>query len=432
MTLYGLDNPRVTTPGRHLDYGGTGYDVEHPSFAAQGNGSRDNTAAIQYAIDTAENNGIRVVRLAGGTYNHAGLTLRTGVSLIGTGPESCSLRYTGSGVGITFEANPDWAAIKNLELRALNSTATWAVESMLGVSRSLTIERVNIAGFQRGIRLGGSLNSQVRECKVNGQGSGVAGGIGIFVGADDSARGSNGVTIVDCYVNNYETGFDLNAQSIVVLRPIIELNGTGIINRASGAVVIAPWTTQAVGSGGNTLDIDLQAAACLIGYGSSTWKISYVNATIQGRTIIIPQSNDRAADDANNVGGPAGIKLGLMLIRSDGRADIQGNVIQRGGIQAKTANYTALSTDTYIEGDCTGGTFTISLPAVTAEIIGIEIQLKRIDGSVNEVNVAPSGGGVSVDGSTATRKLDNQWDHATVKLTSATTWRIINGALPLA
>jgi hypothetical protein len=87
-------------------------------------------------------------------------------------------------------------------------------------------------------------------------------------------------------------------------------------------MLVAPWNTSS-GASKNDLDIDLTTqGACLIGYGSSSWTIQYADNVVKNRTIIIPPTNDRAFDAADNVGGPAGIKLGRWVIFEDGSLNL--------------------------------------------------------------------------------------------------------------
>lgn len=255
-------------------------------FGAQGQDGPDETSSIQAAINAATAGD--TVLLDRGTYRHTGLTGKAGVTLAGQNKEGCILKYTPTtGDMITLGADPDWFTLKNLKLDALTTTSGWAVNSPTGVNRNVHIEDVEISGALKGIFLDNGLNCYVGKCRLNGQGSGVANGIGIQFG--ESGSGGNSMTDSHNYVTGYETGRVFWSQSYVSLRPSLESAVTGFKNHGTG-VIIAPWTTS--GAGSNTTDFDVQTPVCIVGYGSSSFTVSYASTTIEDRSIIIPERLD--------------------------------------------------------------------------------------------------------------------------------------------
>lgn len=75
-------------------------------------------------------------------------------------------------------------------------------------------------------------------------------------------------------------------------------------------------------------------------------------------------------------------------------------VFNRAPITAVTADYVILVTDSVITVDATGGNVTLTLPDA-ASAIGQCWRIKRLDGSVNSVTIARSGGN-TIDGGTTT------------------------------
>ncbi len=59
-------------------------------------------------------------------------------------------------------------------------------------------------------------------------------------------------------------------------------------------------------------------------------------------------------------------------------------------VVSKTANYTAISTDEYIECDASSGAFTITLPPVASNP-GLALDIKKTDSSANAVTVDGNG-----------------------------------------
>ncbi|MFE2140199.1 hypothetical protein ACFXA3_00265 [Streptomyces sp. NPDC059456] len=88
-------------------------------------------------------------------------------------------------------------------------------------------------------------------------------------------------------------------------------------------------------------------------------------------------------------------------------------------ITTKTSNYTATSFDEHILADATSGAITITLPTAVGRTDPITV--KKIDSSVNAVTI-DGAGSETIDGQ-LTRRLDNQWDYATL-VPSGSGWYI--------
>ena len=88
-------------------------------------------------------------------------------------------------------------------------------------------------------------------------------------------------------------------------------------------------------------------------------------------------------------------------------------------IRTESANYSITANDATVLVDASGGAVTVTLPA---PIAGRKYVVKKIDGTVNAVNIA--GGGNNIDG-IATQSTTNP--HQTFVLQSdGTNWFIIN------
>jgi hypothetical protein len=89
-------------------------------------------------------------------------------------------------------------------------------------------------------------------------------------------------------------------------------------------------------------------------------------------------------------------------------------------IVSKTANYTATASDSTIQGDATGGAFTVTLPSAVG-ISGRIYVVKKVDGSANAVLVASAGGTIDT---LATYSLDFQNEYGMFQ-SNGTNWLII-------
>jgi hypothetical protein len=90
-------------------------------------------------------------------------------------------------------------------------------------------------------------------------------------------------------------------------------------------------------------------------------------------------------------------------------------------VSTKTSNYTLMTTDFVILGDCTSGGFTLSLPTVSAGV-GRIFFLKKIDSTSNVLTVQGNGSDL-IDGSN-TFLLTSQWQDVTV-VSSGSAWYIL-------
>ena len=293
-----------------------GSEIDIREFDAVPDDGNDDTSNIQAAIDSVT---YGIIFFPCGIWEHTGITGKAGITLQGENRECSELRYTPTtGDAIALGADPDWFSIRDMFLNANNLSSGWALESNTGINRSINISNVAVSGFLKGFQINGALNVYIENCRMNGRGgnnSPVAGGIGIQVIADASARSGNGVTIDSCHINTWELGIEALAGYTAVIRPVFEDNGTAMKNSGVASVYM-PWTSSSAASD-NGLDFDIQSPMLILGYGSSTWNVSFLNSTVQDRTIIIPERNDRAIG-SGAAGGPEGIKLGKILIEDDG------------------------------------------------------------------------------------------------------------------
>lgn len=301
--------------------------------ASPGASAAVNRAAIQATIDALPDTGPTNVTPTGGTIQFPGryavdgslVIDRGGVVFQGTGLLRSELRFSHPTADlITNVDDPDRFSIRDMTLTQLNGSGTGhAVNFATGFTRQPSFERVDISGFLKGIQILGSAGGYDLNCRFNGPARGVVGGLGLKL------VGTNGWVSKMLYLNNFETGAYTDGAAITFENTIPELNGTAFYNAAGNLRVISPWISSDAGTK-NTLDFDLQSAALLLGYGSGNWNISYLNSTVQDRTVIIPDANDRLYGGAT-AGGPAGIKLGKVLIDSlgdlYGLGTIQGNAV---------------------------------------------------------------------------------------------------------
>jgi len=167
--LLGVDrlSAEIIPPDRRIDWsagvrGGIPtrtsiINVRSAPYNAKGNGSTDDRAAIQQAIDAAEEG--QVVYLPRGTYRiEAGLSINKGITLRGDGPDKTTIDYVGAGGIDILEATVArdtgggiaiaHGSTKNSTSITLPTTATIAVNDYVLITQS------NIDGlvYTQGVR----------------------------------------------------------------------------------------------------------------------------------------------------------------------------------------------------------------------------------------------------------------------------------------
>lgn len=174
-------------------------------FGAVGDGVANDTAALKAAIDAVSAAGGGVVRIPRGTYKHTGLTLPANITLQGDGYHVTVLDYTtATGNGITLASGARHVSILDLKLHSSGASTGWAISGTAGVIGEFTINRYFITGFLNGIDIWQAINSNIGIGRMQGQGSTVAGGVGLRLG-NSSTEVSTTVTVGQTYFQGYET-----------------------------------------------------------------------------------------------------------------------------------------------------------------------------------------------------------------------------------
>ncbi len=110
-------------------------------------------------------------------------------------------------------------------------------------------------------------------------------------------------------------------------------------------------------------------------------------------------------NDSSAFGGDAGLVYNKTTDKLTGVIIAASSYI--GGTAAKTANYTATTSDYYIACDASGGSFTITLPAVSGNT-GLQYHIKKKDSSGNTVTI-DGNASETIDGAT-TKVINTQYE----------------------
>jgi len=224
-------------PGQFLDIGGAILNVKHPTFGAVGDGSTDDTAAIQAAIDASvalvDSSGLYggfPVYLPPGSYKTTSMLhfQKSGIYIIGAGQNATEIAYTpaiatgdpcfrigGTAMGTRIES----VGLIGLTLRGKNANTADGLQIQYQVNDCL-LDMVHVALFyNHGININNNVNqTTIRKCRLSQNGIATS-DFNIYCDTD-----VNGVNITGCRIR--EAG-DADSKGSVVYSSSIKFSGVG-------------------------------------------------------------------------------------------------------------------------------------------------------------------------------------------------------------
>lgn len=269
-----------------------------------------NTSAIQSALNSAN-----TVLVPDGTYLCNELTINSGNMLVGQSRQGTVLTYTGSTTFITGGADLNRVGLENLSIGASGTPSGYGVFFDLSTVRQPRFVNIAITGFASAIRIDDALNGWVEQVYLGGQGSAVAGSVGLQFGESPGQAGTTW-QVNNVYVTGFQTGIKTWATASMFNTLIIELCSIGFYSSAP-STVISPWFDTV------TTEFSLFLnGICIIGprWANSPPVITTDSSTTYARTTIIP-----ATGDTNPAVAPSW-KLGWLEVWRGG--EIQHNYIQ--------------------------------------------------------------------------------------------------------
>jgi hypothetical protein len=238
------------------------------------------------AFDAAIASG-KVLDLKGGAFTINGLASATVVKLISTGQDASLDNAQSTGDTITLSADST-LRIENVSLGSTGATTGRAIYAD-GACRYPLVRDANITGHKFGFRFNDPIQGTFEHLYMAGQGSGVAGGVGIHLG------GGTTVTIKDVYVTVYETDIVNAGEANLFIRPIMESCVTGFQSHTRFTML------QPYFSGVTNYDLSLGNASgsvggVIIGYKeSASNKVQYFDATTRQRTTLFKDDDSTGA-----------------------------------------------------------------------------------------------------------------------------------------
>jgi hypothetical protein len=192
------------------DKGGQVFNVK--AYGAKGDGSTDDTSAIQAAINAAGVAG-GTVYFSPGTYEITStLTLSVQVKLMGAGGISSAISYTGTGDAVSFSSGSYNTVVEcdivisSLYLTCTNASNAGAAIDIVGGSVASILD-CRIGGyFQYGIILDQAEIVSIQRCSIQNQMSNGVAGLWLVNGNDHIAGNTNHgfttmVDVTDCSFN---------------------------------------------------------------------------------------------------------------------------------------------------------------------------------------------------------------------------------------
>lgn len=212
-------------------------------YGAVGDGSADDTTAVQDTIDAADAAGSGVVWFPPGTYLCSALTVSENVSLIGAGIHGAIIKASSSGALLTISpvaTNNMGGVISDLTLNG-NSTGTYGISATS--TYHIRLERMFITSFtSAGVYLRGGLISSFYACDIESC------PIGIDI-ADSADARANLIQLLETRLMlNTTWGLKLvNGGMLRMDNCDVEVNGTNG-NSATGAIYISAGIEDPIGA----------------------------------------------------------------------------------------------------------------------------------------------------------------------------------------
>jgi hypothetical protein len=276
--------------------------VSVKDFGAVGDGVTNDTTAFQNALNEHDK-----IYVPDGTYLCGALTFNAGNFLLGESRQNTIITYTGSTSFITGGVDLNRVGLENLQISASGTPTGYGVFFDLSTVRQPRFVNIAITGFASGIRIDDALNGWVEQVYLSGQGSSVAGGVGLQFGESPSQAGTTW-QVNNVYLTGFQTGVKTWATASMFNTLIIELCSIGVYSSAP-CTVISPWFDTVVTEFSLFLN-----GICIIGprWANSTPQIITDTGDTLARTTIIP-----ATGDVNSSLAPSW-RLGYFNIWRDG------------------------------------------------------------------------------------------------------------------
>jgi hypothetical protein len=329
--------------GMMLDKGEIVYDVK--AYGATGNGSTDDTAAIQSAIDTANTNGGGEVRFPAGTYKiSASLKLYSGVSPTITAYKNLKLVGAGGAggtgtiinqvttsediiKGLNDSANS--AQVRNIVIKDMYLAFAGATLTNSGNGIYLKQQAANgpafdhfymqgvvVANCQGTGKYGFNFESMIVSTMENCEAVVCANGFYFNGGAFGNYTSVNtSITLINCYANMSTNGvigyntYQSTYMSFISCACDWGVNGTsGYINNASNCITYIACGVELNGTVTLTNGFLIEGASSSVGlyqpyvYLSKSTILYYVTGSSIGVHLDAPQDN-------SSVSGSTGLKV---------------------------------------------------------------------------------------------------------------------------
>lgn len=232
-------------PAELLDYGGAEWHVEHPAFGAKGDGTTDDTSAVQSALTHVATNGGTLVFGTGKTYHcPGGLILpfgdndrTTAATLDGhdciiQGADGTATGVNGfvsgyldvNGVATANTTGSETRVASNVRIRNFRFSTFKTPIRLHNFNYGCSLENIFAGSCLNGVELTRCFLLRVHNVILRGTGK-AAGGMGF-----NTADFTNvmGIDRLDC--SNYQVGARIvGCDGTVVQSPNISNNGTGLL-----------------------------------------------------------------------------------------------------------------------------------------------------------------------------------------------------------
>jgi hypothetical protein len=327
-----------TSPSWAYPLGATFVNVQ--TYGATGNGTTDDTTAVNAAITAAGAGG--TVFFPNGTYKLSGITLSASVRLIGASQAGTILKLgTASTNFITLSSNA--IEFENLTVDANSLVSNAAIYGTSGYN-NITLRRITVKNAPYGTRFNNNSNLIVDECSIvlntlhqlfyafsavcanvtitnnyiDPQGAVPStGAVGIWLqGSDTTGESLSNVVIADNIVNYVGHG-------------TVETDGIVLTSRhcTLSNVTISGNALSLSGNADNAIGIEVQGCVGTVISGNSISLLSATGTNIVGMALIRSTSGDATGGTVagNSIVGNLSITATTGISATHGAWDITGN-----------------------------------------------------------------------------------------------------------
>lgn len=247
-------------------------NISVKSFGAVGNGSTDDTSAIQNAINSLSSGGI--LNFPSGQFNFTTLSVPNYVTLQGQGSEVTNLRCTGSsGIAVELGNDSTRVIVRGIKFSHSNSANTLTCIHARTI-REFDIEQYAFEFFKFGIQFEEPVNCGIGRGRFTGLNNTT--GTAITVGSTSGGYSATATDVRDAYISGFNVGVSVEQGSSNRIRGIFENCTNPILANASANARTMVYNTHFESNVGGAILLKATGSAEIFACGVNAYEGAYV------------------------------------------------------------------------------------------------------------------------------------------------------------